>query len=119
MSSPLKRGSGTMQTRSARASGQSCGAAQIWACPDDLVDDLSCKVWLWATENFRRILTAPTNASMPTRLYARAEWVARAWRTETLRARARLSPLDCIRETLDHCGNRKFVVLTRPESDAA
>jgi hypothetical protein len=49
--------------------------------------------WIWAWENLDSLLT-PGTASISTRLYAKAYWIARSWKTTRLRHRQRFVSYD-------------------------
>lgn len=57
------------------------------------VDELSCRFWDWVIRNVA-VLRKPGTASMSTRLYASAGFVARRWKTDALRSRKKFTSLD-------------------------
>lgn len=57
------------------------------------VESLYFDTWLWVWENLEDLLTQGT-ASISTRLYAKAFWIARTWKTTRLRHRQRFVSYD-------------------------
>ena len=77
-------------------------------CPDFKDDrtfkDLEDDMWIWCFENLDS-LREPGKAKLSTRLYDRARWIARAWKTNKVRARQRfvtLEELDGNHQSDDH-----------------
>jgi hypothetical protein len=65
---------------------------------DRTVQDIADNVWLWAVENPNELFT-PGTAKISTRLYEKAYWQARAWKTAALRAQQKFISLDALEET--------------------
>lgn len=61
--------------------------------PTRTARDLADEVWLWVFENLEDI-DNEGQAKLSTRLYSKARWLARAWKTSRLRRRGRLKALD-------------------------
>lgn len=69
----------------------------------DLVDDRTAQdiadnVWMWAVENLNELLT-PGTATISTRLYEKAYWQARAWKTSKLRAQQKFVSWESLPDT--------------------
>lgn len=58
------------------------------------VDDIESTVWEWLWHDHSSPLHHEGTASISTRLYGKARWLARAWKTSRLRDRARFSDLN-------------------------
>lgn len=55
-------------------------------------EELSAELWFWCLQNSHE-LRVPGTAKTSTRLCARAKWIARAWKTNRIRARKNSSKL--------------------------
>ena len=61
---------------------------------DKVIRDLIGELWTWLFFKLDPFLSSESTASISTRLYARARWIARAWKTKQLRQRQKLAGLD-------------------------
>ena len=69
-------------------------------------DEIASDVWTWALDHIDELMKAGT-AKLTTRMYARARWQARAWKTRQLRDRARYAPIDAA-ERIEDDGRPKL-----------
>jgi hypothetical protein len=63
-----------------------------YAGPDgdtETARDIADEVWLWAFEKLDSLLSPDNTAKPSTRLFVKAYWIARAWKTRRLRERRR------------------------------
>jgi hypothetical protein len=62
---------------------------------DGAADEIASDVWMWALAHADDLMKpSPTGARLTTRIYGRARWAARSWKTMRLREKSRYASLD-------------------------
>jgi hypothetical protein len=69
-------------------------------------DEIASDVWLWMLTHVDELRT-PGSAKLTTRMFERARWTARQWKTRQLRDRAKYAPLDAA-ERIEDDGRPKL-----------